>query len=193
MKEKFRKQQKLTVVFTILAVAAWVITPLISHFSVQASDTAADCPNGPLKADLKGAAAGGKAPQGLAQYKDRNSNSLMVMVRSVSVPEGTALNVFVGDTNVGQITVPKNGNGQLKVDSPTAAIAEGTEITVRNGETTIMSGTFACAAKGGSTTPSPTATTTPSPTASPTASPTVTPTVTPTATPTLIPTPTIEK
>jgi hypothetical protein len=195
MREKTDQKQQGIFALTILAVMAWVAFSFAGFGTAEANNLPADCPNGPLRATLTGADISGKTPSGTAQYKDKNNNSLMVMVRSVNVAADTTLSVMIGGTSVGQIKVPKSGNGQLKVDSATG-ISEGTTITVMNGETTVLSGTFACVAGGGgSTTPSPTTTPTASPTVSPTvsptASPTVTPTVSPTMSPTATPTPTI--
>jgi hypothetical protein len=193
MKEKADQKQQGIFALTILAVMAWVAFSFAGFGTAQANNLPLDCPNGPLRANLTGADISGKTPSGTAQYKDKNNNSLMVMVRSVNVAADTKLSVMIGDTSVGEITVPKSGNGQLKVDSATG-ISEGTAISVKNGDATVLTGTFACVAGGGSTTPSPTATMTmtPSPTVSPTVSPTTSPTVSPTMSPTATPTPTMK-
>lgn len=185
----------LGVVFAILAVAAWVTVPAIGLISAE--EVLQGCPNGPMMADLTGAEIAGKTPKGTVQFRNRDKDRLVVKVRGVGLPENTALSVFVGDTTVGQITLPKNGNGELSLDTTTAAITEGATVTVRNGDTVILTGTLACVAKpGNSPTPGtrrtprtqPTTSPTASPTATPTASPTVMPTETPTATPTPSPT-----
>lgn len=116
---------------------------LIGYGTPQASGALADCPNGPLHADLTGAAVNGKTPNGMAMFRDKGSNGLMVMVRDVDTTAGTTLTVMVGTTSVGTINVARNGNGQLKLDSATG-ISEGTQITVMNGTTTVLSGTFTC-------------------------------------------------
>lgn len=71
----------------------------------------------------------------------------MVNVRSVNVAANTALDVYIGESKVGTITIGRGRSGQLRVESP-ATIDENTAITVRNGTTTILSGTFACVAGG---------------------------------------------
>ena len=178
----------------VLAVCLWVSAAVIGHTQPEANKAIVDCPNGPLKADLTGSAVNNKTPTGNAMYKEKGKNGLTVEVRSVGAD--TSLDVFIGDTSVGKITVPKSGNGQLSLDTTTAAISEGTTITVKNGDTTILSGTFACVSGTTQTgaTPKPTKTNTPAPTATPTTTPTetptATPTVTPTTTPTTMPTPT---
>jgi hypothetical protein len=192
MMEKTKYKQQGIIALTILAMAAWVTFTFIGLGTTAVNGSPADCPNGPLRADLNGTATtSGKAPSGMAMYKDKGSNALTVMVRGVNVTAETTLKVLIGGTSVGTINVKKNGNGQMKLDSA-SGISEGTEIMVMNGTTAVLSGTFACTGGGGNTntTPSPTATMTmtPSPTATPTATPTVTPTTTPTATPTVMPT-----
>ena len=106
-----------------------------------------DCPNGPLAAQLTGSAISEVTPAGTARFREKGSNQLIVNVRSVNVPANTALDVYIGDTKVGTITIGNGRSGQLRVDS-TATIEENTAITVRNGTTTILSGTFGCVAGG---------------------------------------------
>jgi len=186
------------VVLVLLAVFIWASAAVIGYTRPETTDAdTAQCA-GPLRADLTGSAVNNKTPTGTAMYKEKGQNGLSVKVRSVGVNAGTALDVMVGDTSVGQITVPKSGNGQLSLDTTTATITDGTSISVKNGDTVILSGTFACVSKGGvaGATPKPTKTKTPKPTASPTIMPTETPTATPTetpmptATPTTMPSPT---
>lgn len=194
MVEKTFQKQKSIAALTVLAVLAWVGVSFAGFSTAEANNSSADCPNGPLHAELTGAATGGRAPGGMAMFRERGSNALMVMVRGVEVNDNTALTVMIGDTNVGTITVGNNGNGQLRLDSA-AGISEGTTITVMNGTTTVLAGTFACVAGGGNTNTNtntnPTITPTVSPTTSPTTSPTEEPTVSPTMTPTESPTPTM--
>ena len=138
MTGKIMQKQQGIVVLAVLTVLAWAVFMFAGFGTAEGNNVSADCPNGPLRADLTGADISGKTPSGTAQYKDRNNNSLTVMVRSVNLAEGTKLSVMIGDVNAGQITIPKNGNGQLKVDSA-SGISEGTTITVMNGTTTILS------------------------------------------------------
>lgn len=171
------KKIKIRKEYGILVITILVFTGL-AGFSFTNSDAAhannllLDCPNGPLQANLTGTNTDGKTPGGVASYKENNTNGLSVMVAEVSVPDGTNLGVFAGDKSVGEILIAKNGSGELKVDSVTG-ISEGTVLSIKNGETVILSGTFACAVS------------------SPSPSPTMT--MTPTETPTLTPTPTPEE
>ncbi len=188
MKEKTNRNQQWIFVFTILAVLVWVSASFINSFTAQANDSlnsAADCP-----ATLMGAAIGDKQPGGNAQFRDKK-NQLQVSVSSVNLPENTTLSVFVGDTSVGQIALSKNGKGKVTA-ATTMTIMGGMTISVKNGETMILSGRFACVnvnpALTVSPTTSPVPTMSPSPMESPTVEPTVMPTTSPTVEPTVMPT-----
>lgn len=183
----------------VAGVFAWLALGVAGLLTTAASEPSQDCPNGPLFAELTGPAISGRAPRGTAQFRERGSNALMVMVRQVNLAEGTILGVFVGGNSVGQITLPKNGSGQLRLDTTTATINEGTAIEIRNGTTVVLSGTFKCVPRGGrgntntnispspTMTASPTATVSPSPTMTMSPSPTVSPTATMSPSPTMMP------
>ena len=176
MSNKTNKKQQSIVVLTVLTILVWVSFSFAGFGTAQANNNLADCPNGPLQADLTGDPSGGGAATGTASYKDKTNKGLTVTVSSANFAAGTKLTVFIGETSIGEINTTKDGSGQLKADSADG-IAEGTTISVKNGETTILSGVFTCAGKsddGGKMTPSPTATT--SPKTSPSVSPKTTPT-----------------
>ncbi|HTK38621.1 MAG TPA: hypothetical protein VL325_09025 [Pyrinomonadaceae bacterium] len=177
----------------LLSVCVWASAAVIGYSRPEMADNAMQC-TGPLKADLTGSAVNNKTPTGTAMYNEKGKSNLSVKLQSVGVNADTALDVMVGDTSVGKITIPKSGNGQLSLDTTTAAITDGTSMSVKNGDAVILSGTFTCIAKGGvaGATPKPAKTKTPKPTASPTMMPTETPTETPapTTTPTMMPSPT---
>lgn len=178
--KKTSTSQGFAALLTIFAAAFWVAFSFFNlppaNASSRATETSSDCPRGPLHADLTGSAIDGKTPNGMAQFKERGNNSLTVMVRDVNVAADTSLSVMVGGASVGTISIAKNGNGQLRVDTA-PEITEGTALTVMNGATTILAGQFQCVGKGGGATPSPTVTMTPLP------SPTITMTPTPTIAP----------
>ena len=192
MNEKYAEWGHWKVTLVLVAVCVWASAAAIGYARPETSTNTDEmqCPNGPLRADLTGSAVNNKTPTGTAMYMEKGKSGLSVKVRSVGVADDTALDVMVGDTNVGKITIPKSGNGQLSLDTTTATITEGTTISVKNGDTVILSGAFACVAGKNRPGASPTATASPttSPTMMPTVSPTVTPTETPTATPTTSPT-----
>jgi hypothetical protein len=148
------------------------ISPIIIPFPLPTSG----CTNGPFFATLNGATTGGGVPRGFVQFGNGSSsgNQLRIFVRFLNLPEGTTLNVFVGDTNVGQVTLRQNGNAEFFTNT-TVNITSGTTITLRNGSTTILSGTFFCV--GIRPLPSPIFTGSPTPRISPTVTPT--PSVTP--------------
>jgi hypothetical protein len=173
-------------------------TPTVSPSgSPTASPTGSPtaCADGPLFATLTGAPINGRVPRGFAQFRNSNNNQLKVFVRFLNLPDDTVLDVFVGGTDVGDIQLRDNGNGHVFIDTQ-MNIAPGTVITIRNGNTTVLSGTFFCTNPTPSPSPSVSPTASPSvsptvsPSVSPTASPTVSPTVSPTASPTASPSPT---
>lgn len=98
-------------------------------------------------AQLTGAAISNTVPRGLAEYRAStagSSSNLRVFVSNVNLASGTTLAVFVGSTQVGQITLNSSGRGEFTSSAATLpAITAGTVLTVRNGSTTILTGTFA--------------------------------------------------
>jgi hypothetical protein len=143
------------IALSIIAVFAWAAVPAVGLFMASASDTALQqqCTDGQLSASLTGTATAGTTPRGTARYRGTGGKKgLQVDVRSVNLPAGTTLTVFVNDTNVGTIALPRNGNGQLKIDTPAATvITDGSTVVVRNDTTDVLSGTFACSSGGGNT------------------------------------------
>src|SRR5688572_29101068 len=81
----------------------------IMYNGTSAAIPTADCPNGPLSANLTGADISGTTPAGMARFRERGSNALMVNLRNVNVAANTELAVFIGDTQVGTISI---GNGR---------------------------------------------------------------------------------
>ncbi len=127
-------------------------------------------PSAVLFAPLQGATIGGVMPRGTGQYIEFGANKqLAIYVNQIRLAGGTVLNVSVGATAVGTITLSPQGYGTLRLDTTTGGvvptIAAGDMLTVKNGETTVLSGTFRLP--------------TPNPTPSPTVSPTPTGTPTP--------------
>lgn len=135
-----------------------------------ASPTVSPSPNGgDLFAGLTGPTLNGVVPTGWAQFEIHSSRTeLEARVRQVNLPIGTALNVVVNGTPAGNLVLESGGEGRLRLRSDNGqtvpAIVVGSTIAMRNGSTTVLSGTFA-----GFTgpTPSPTPTGTPGPTPSP--------------------------
>ena len=141
----------------------------------------------PLFAPLTGATINNAAPGGLAQYfvAPNGSRRFNVFVRFVNLPNGTSLDVFVGDVSVGQIKL-RNGEGNLELEAENfpnlPTIAAGTTVTIKNGSATILSGAFATAF------PTPTPRVSPSPSVSP--SPRVSPSPGVSPSPSVSPSPT---
>lgn len=113
----------------------------------------------------------GVLPGGFAGYEVHSSRTeLEVHVLQVNLQIGTSLSVVVDGTAAGNMILGSGGRGQLRLRSdngqtvPTIII--GSTIVVKNGDSTILSGTF-----GGFGTPSPSPTGTGTPGVTPTPTP----------------------
>ena len=123
---------------------------------------------GDLFANLTGATLNGVLPRGFAQYELHSSRrELEIEVYQINLPSGTSLGVTVDGASVGNLILEDGGEGELRLRTDNGQtvpmVIIGSTISVSNGATTILSGTF-----GG-------ATPTPSPTGSPTGSPSPSP------------------
>jgi len=133
--------------------------------TVSPSPTGSPSPNsGDLFAALTGATVNGVLPNGFAQYELRSGRTeLEIRVRQVNLSPGTSLAVSVGNVLVGQLILENGGEGRLRLRSDNGqtvpSVTSGTSIVIRNGGTTILSGTFV----GFSATPSPSPNATPTP------------------------------
>ena len=158
--------------------------------SPSQSGTASPSPSGSgtpnneseLFAGLSGPTLNGVLPTGFAEYEIHSSRTeLEVRVRQVNLAIGTSLSVVVNGAIAGNMTIQSGGEAQLRLRSDNGqavpVISVGFTIAVKNGDVTILDGTF-----GGSGTPSPSQTGTPGNTPSP--SQTGTPNGTPSGTPT---------
>ena len=122
-----------------------------------------------LFAALRGDVINGVLPIGIAEYEVHSSRTeLEVEIRQVNLAAGTQLSVIVDGTAVGTITLQSGGEGQLRLRSDNGdtvpVIVVGSTITVNNGGTAILSGTFGA---NGTPSPSPTGTGTPNGTPTP--------------------------
>ncbi len=130
-------------------------------------------PNGgDLFAGLTGATLNGVLPNGFAQYElHSNRRELEIRVRQVNLPAGTSLAVTVNTTAVGNLILENGGEGRLRLRTDNGqtvpTVVSGDSITIKNGGTTVLSGTFL----GFSATPSPSPTPSGSPSPSPSPSP----------------------
>jgi len=133
---------------TIVVLALWVSIPVIGYVDATSTARVIQC-KGPLSADLTGTAvANAKAPSGSAQYNEKNKKGLTVKIKGLDAKQTAALSVYVDETSVGSIT-PKSGSGDMKLDTVTATINEGSTISVRNGADTLLTGMFQCHGGGG--------------------------------------------
>ena len=123
-----------------------------------------------LFAALTGGTLNGVLPSGYAEFEVHTSRTeLEVRVRQVNLPPGTSLSVFINNVLAGSLSLQNGGEGRLRLRSDNGqtvpVVVDGSTIQVRNGATTVLSGTFTGFAEP-SPTPSPTGT--PGPTPSPT-------------------------
>ncbi len=96
---------------------------------------------------LSGATIDGRLPKGVANYLEfSNSKSIGVFVDDVKLTSGTQLTVKVGTTSIGTVTLNSEGEGRLRLDTVTGGtvptVTAGAAITVLNGTSTVLSGTF---------------------------------------------------
>ena len=84
------------------------------------------------------------AAKGKATFRARpNERQLQVQVENVPALVGATLDVYLGGNSVGQITVGAGGAGALNVNSLTLPPSvTGTSVEVKNGGTTVVSGSF---------------------------------------------------
>ncbi len=204
---KTAKNRNLLKIGAVLMLAfAWAIIPFVMNDSIVKADTASDIR---IRASLTGAAINGVTPSGFSEHRYEPGDSsderrrLEVQVFSVNLPNGTALDVYVGSTFVGQIFI-NNGFGFVEFDTndgqnvPNAA--NGTPVAVRQGTTDIVTGVFGIytpspspsVSPSGSPNPSPSVSPSGSPSPSPSGSPSPSPSVSPSASPspTVSPSPT---
>lgn len=116
-------------------------------------------------APLTGAAIDGVVPRGLGEYEAVGTRtSFETYVNFVNLADGTVLPVMVNGTTVGNITLA-NHRGELELSSEDGntvpVVTNGSTISVKNGTTTVLSGTFT------NTFPTPNGTPTPHPSPSP--------------------------
>lgn len=128
--------------------------------------TPSGTPNaGDLFAGLTGPTLNGVLPRGFANFEIHSSRvELELRIRQVNLPFGTALSVIVDGTDVGNIILENGGEGRVKFRSDNGQvippIVAGSTISVNNGASTILFGTFASFT---GPTPTPTPTGTPAP------------------------------
>jgi len=141
---------------SLIAVFAWATVPAAGLFLAPANERQAQTQCSTLTATLTQrvstattggaptAAKGNNAPRGTARYRSTGKERLQVDIRSTGLPIGTTLDVLINGTSVGTIGLPKNGNGQLKVDTPTVQVEGASVISIQNAGVDVLSGTFSC-------------------------------------------------
>ena len=114
-----------------------------------------------IYAILNGATINGVLPRGYAEYEvEGTDRKFEIRVRQVNLPIGTMLGVFVDNISVGNMNLQSDGEGRLELETDDGQtvpmVIPGSTVAVKNGNATILSGTFS-----GSPNPSPTPTGTP--------------------------------
>ncbi len=128
------KNSRLIILFTIAAVIAWAGSPLLTFITAQTFSTSSGTV---VITPLRGTALGGVMPSGIALYKTNSdgTHQLDVDISAINLPAGTVLEIFVGVTKVGQITVSANKDGKLELGGEPGqtvpALQSGDLITVR--------------------------------------------------------------
>lgn len=113
-----------------------------------------------IYAILSGPTINGALPRGYAEYEIHSSRTeLEVRLYQVSLPAGTSLSVSVNGTVAGNLAMESGGEGRLRLRSDNGqtvpVVTAGSTIVLKNGDTTVLSGTFAIS---GGPTPTPTGT-----------------------------------
>ncbi len=113
-----------------------------------------------IYAILSGPTINGALPRGFSEYEIHSSRTeLETRVYQVNLPAGTALSVSVNGTMAGNLVLESGGEGRLRLRSDNGdvvpVVTAGSTIVLKNGGTTVLSGTFAMS---GGPTPTPTGT-----------------------------------
>jgi hypothetical protein len=99
-----------------------------------------------ITAILTGSTVNGVVPRGMAAYEIHSSRTeFEVNLTQINLPNGTSVAVFVDGNQVGTATI-SSGVGRLRLRSDRGetvpVVADGMSCQVKNGSTTILSGTF---------------------------------------------------
>lgn len=118
-------------------------------------------------AGLTGPTLNGVVPRGFSQFEVHSSRlELDTRISQINLPGGTSLSVVVDGTSVGNLILESDGEGEqrLRTDRGQTVpnVVVGSTIAIRNGSTTILSGTY-MAMTGPTPSPSPTASPSPAP------------------------------
>jgi len=129
----------------ILALIAAIILPLSFFSSLKAQTTQSvddTCTSGKLSASLTGWMMKNQMSNGTAAF-DADKNQLSVMVDQVSLPDGTKLEVLVGDKKVGELDGLAKGEskGQITLEKDLAA---GDRVRILNDKRPVVSGNLTC-------------------------------------------------
>lgn len=129
----------------ILALLAAIVLPLsfFSSLNAQPSKIGDDgCTSGKLSASLTGWMMKNEMPNGTAGF-DEGKNQLSVTVDHVSLPDGTKLEVLIGDKKVGELDGLAKGEskGQITLGKDLSA---GDRVRILNDKRPVVSGNLTC-------------------------------------------------
>jgi hypothetical protein len=133
--------------------------------SPSVSPTASPSPGNEFSffAMLSGATLNGVLPRGFAEYEIHSSRTeLEIRVSQVNLPGGAPLLVLINNGTVGQLII-SGGEGRLRLRSDNGqavpVVTAGTQIALKNGDATVLSGIFT----GGGAGPNPSPSVSPTP------------------------------
>ena len=191
MKKTAKKRNLLKIGAVLMLAFAWAVIPFAMNDSIVEANVASDIR---ISASLSGAAINGVTPSGFAEHRLESGGRrrLKVEVFTVNLPAGTVLDAQVNNATVMQLVVGGFGYASNEIDTNNGQsvpnVSNGTPITVRQGATDIVTGTFGIVNPSPSPSASPNGSPNPSPSASPTGSPNPSPTGSPNGSPSPSPT-----
>lgn len=121
---------------------------LSGTFAIPPPPSPFPTPSAAFFASLTGPTINGIMPRGFSPYAEFGTTSrrLGVFVNHVHLPPGTHLGVFINGNSIGEIVLHNNGEGGLRLDTANGqtvpTVIAGSTAVVKNGATTILSGTF---------------------------------------------------
>ncbi|HEY0426231.1 MAG TPA: FG-GAP-like repeat-containing protein [Pyrinomonadaceae bacterium] len=203
MKQTAKNRNLFKVGAVLLLAALWVVIP----FALNGSKASAEemISDTRTQASLTGAPINDVTPAGFSEHRldDSGRRRLTVQASSVNLAAGTALEVYINNALVGQMSVDGFSNASLSLDTNNGqtvpVVNFGNPIEVRQNGAAILAGTFGTvtATPSPSVSPSGSPNGSPSPSVSPSGSPngspspSVSPTASPTGSPSGSPSPTV--
>ena len=129
----------------ILVLLAAIILPLslFASLKAQSSPVAVDtCSSGKLSASLTGWMMNDELPNGSAAF-DAEKNQLTVSVESVKLPDGTKLEILIGDKKIGELDGLTKGESKAQITLE-KDLSEGARVRVLSDKRPVVSGNLTC-------------------------------------------------